>query len=151
MQSRFAAVILRPAHDDDQLSEPREPEWVLVEWLSGENKPTTCWISTVPAHISLDDLVRPAKLRWRIERDYEEMKSELGLHHYEGRSWLGFPPPRARCLPQSRSCSPGVSSRGELPLRPERHVDSSIATFRISHARILVNQRTRSPWCGVGQ
>jgi len=90
MQSRFAAVIVRPAHDDDQLSEPREPEWFLVEWPSGENKPTKYWLSTVPAHISLDDLVRLAKLRWRIERDYEEMKSELGLHHYEGRSWLGF-------------------------------------------------------------
>ena len=90
MQSRFAAVIVRPAHDDEQLSEPREPEWFLVEWPFGEKKPTKYWLSTVPAHISLDDLVRLAKLRWRIERDYEEMKSELGLHHYEGRSWLGF-------------------------------------------------------------
>jgi SRSO17 transposase len=90
MQSRFAAVVVRPAHNDATLSEPRDPEWYLVEWPSGEKEPTKYWLSTVPEQVSLDDLVRLAKLRWRIERDYEEMKSELGLDQYEGRNWLGF-------------------------------------------------------------
>ncbi|HXK36421.1 MAG TPA: IS701 family transposase [Candidatus Paceibacterota bacterium] len=90
MQSRFAAVRVRPAHEDDQRTEPRDIEWFLVEWPRGEKEPTKYWLSTVPQQSSLDDLVRLGKIRWRIERDYEEMKSELGLDHYEGRNWLGF-------------------------------------------------------------
>jgi SRSO17 transposase len=98
MQSRFAAVFVRPAHNDAPRNEPRDPEWYLVEWPSGEKEPTKYWLSTVPEHVSLDDLVRLAKLRWRIERDYEEMKSELGLDQYEGRNWLGFHHHGALCI-----------------------------------------------------
>jgi SRSO17 transposase len=90
MQSRFAAVRVRPAHEDDQRTEPRDVEWFLVEWPRGEKVPTKYWLSTAPEKTTLIDLVRLAKLRWRIERDYEEMKSELGLDHYEGRNWIGF-------------------------------------------------------------
>lgn len=90
MQSRFAAARVRPAHRDDNRHEPREVEWLLIEWPTAEPKPTKYWLSTVPDHVSLDALVRLAKVRWRIERDYEEMKNELGLDHYEGRGWLGF-------------------------------------------------------------
>jgi SRSO17 transposase len=90
MQSRFAAVRVRPAHEDDQRTEPRDVEWFLVEWPRGEKEPTKYWLSTAPEKTSLEDLVRLGKIRWRIERDYEEMKSELGLDHYEGRNWLGF-------------------------------------------------------------
>lgn len=90
MQSRFAAVHVRPAHEDDQRTEPRDVEWFLVEWPRGEKEPTKYCLSTAPEQASLEDLVRLGKIRWRIERDYEEMKSELGLDHYEGRNWLGF-------------------------------------------------------------
>ena len=61
-----------------------------MEWPSGETQPRKYWLSTIPEHASLENLVRLAEIRWRIDRDYQEMKSELGLDHYEGRSWLGF-------------------------------------------------------------
>jgi SRSO17 transposase len=90
MRSRFAAVRVRPAHRDENLHEPRPTEWLLVDWPRGEKEPRKYWLSTVPEHASLEDLVQLAELRWRIDRDYQEMKSELGLGQYEGRSWLGF-------------------------------------------------------------
>jgi SRSO17 transposase len=90
MVSRFAAVRVRPAHRDEDRHDPRAVEWLVIEWPRDEAKPTTYWLSTVPTHVALEDLVRLAKIRWRIERDYEELKSELGLDHYEGRGWLGF-------------------------------------------------------------
>jgi SRSO17 transposase len=62
----------------------------VVEWPTGEREPTKYWFSNVPANVTLDDLVRLVKIRWRIERDYQELKDELGLGHYEGRGWEGF-------------------------------------------------------------
>src|SRR3954465_14920900 len=90
LASRFAAVRVRPAHDDFRLSEPRAEEWLLAEWPEGESEPTKYWLSTLPEATSLEDLVATAKLRWRIERDFEELKQELGLGHFEGRGWRGF-------------------------------------------------------------
>jgi SRSO17 transposase len=72
------------------MSEPHAEEWLLIEWPSQEAEPTKCWLSTLPAETELRDLVRLAKQRWIIERDYEELKQELGLGHYEGRGWRGF-------------------------------------------------------------
>jgi hypothetical protein len=57
-------------------------EWLLIEWPEGEDEPTKYWLSTLPKSISLRDLVDAAKLRWRIERDYQELKQEVGLGHY---------------------------------------------------------------------
>lgn len=88
--SRFAAVRVRPASRDYQHSTPRPHEWLLVEWPEDEAEPTKYWLSTLPDDASLADLVDIAKLRWRIERDYEDLKGELGLGHYEGRGWRGF-------------------------------------------------------------
>ena len=90
LSSRFAALRARPASRDYNHSKPRPHEWLLVEWPEGEAEPTKYWLSTLPDHASLADLVRTAKLRWRIERDYEDLKGELGLGHYEGRGWRGF-------------------------------------------------------------
>jgi SRSO17 transposase len=90
LRSRFAAVQVRPAHRDYWRSEPRAEEWLLMEWPKGESEPTKYWLSTLPAHTKLPHLVRLAKHRWIIERDYEELKQELGLGHYEGRGWRGF-------------------------------------------------------------
>jgi SRSO17 transposase len=90
LRSRFAALRVRPAHRDYWRSEPRPEEWLLVEWPKEESEPTKYWLSTLPAHTKLPDLVRLAKHRWIIERDYEELKQELGLGHYEGRGWRGF-------------------------------------------------------------
>src|SRR5215203_4769963 len=64
--------------------------WLLIEWPEGEDEPTKYWLSTLPQNIPFRDLVDAAKLRWRIERDYEELKQEVGLGHFEGRGWRGF-------------------------------------------------------------
>jgi SRSO17 transposase len=90
LSSRFAAVRLRPASRDWKRSTPHPLEWLLVEWPEGEDEPTKYWLSTLPEDVSIEALVDRAKLRWRIERDYEELKSELGLAHFEGRGWRGF-------------------------------------------------------------
>ena len=90
LRSRFAAVRVRPAHRDDWRAEPHAEEWLLIEWPKGEAEPTKYWLSTLPDDISLTELVRMAKHRWIIERDYQELKQELGLGHFEGRGWRGF-------------------------------------------------------------
>lgn len=90
LASRFAAVRVRPAHRDYWRSAPRPEEWFLIEWPQGEVEPTKYWLSTLPEDTELADLVGQAKLRWRIERDYQELKQEIGLGHYEGRGWRGF-------------------------------------------------------------
>jgi SRSO17 transposase len=122
MRSRFARVRVRVAHRDRYPS--REAEWLLVEWPSGEKEPSRYWLSTVPEEAALEDLVRLAKIRWRIERDFQELKDELGLDHYEGRGWRGFhhhgalciaayaflAAERARLSPPSASCLPPPGS-----------------------------------------
>jgi SRSO17 transposase len=90
LQSRFAALRVRPAHRDHERADPYPEEWLLVEWPKGESEPTKYWLSTLPASTTLRELARMAKHRWIIERDYEELKQELGLGHYEGRGWRGF-------------------------------------------------------------
>jgi SRSO17 transposase len=90
LRSRFAAVRIRPAHRDYWSSQPRPEEWLLIEWPKEEKAPTKYWLSTLPVDTNLRHLVRMAKHRWIIERDYEELKQELGLGHYEGRGWRGF-------------------------------------------------------------
>jgi len=98
MRSRFARVRVRPAHRDEKRSEPRAPEWGLIEWPRGDSAPTKYWLSTLPETTPMADLVRLAKLRWRIERDYQELKDELGLDHFEGRGWRGFHHHGALCI-----------------------------------------------------
>jgi len=90
LQSRFAAFRVRPAHRDEERSKPHPEEWLLIEWPTGESEPTKYWLSTVPVDVALVDLVHLAKHRWIIERDYQELKQELGLGHFEGRGWRGF-------------------------------------------------------------
>lgn len=90
LSSRFARVRVRAAHRDYNLTDARPEEWLLIEWPKGEKEPTKYWLSTLPKTISFCRLVDFAKLRWRIERDYQELKQEVGLGHYEGRGWRGF-------------------------------------------------------------
>jgi SRSO17 transposase len=98
LTSRFAAVRVRPAHGDTGRTEPRPEEWFLVEWPEGEKEPTKHWLATLPATATLEELVATAKLRWRIERDFEELKQELGLGHFEGRGWRGFHHHASLCI-----------------------------------------------------
>jgi SRSO17 transposase len=88
--SRFARVRVRAAHLDYTLTESRPEEWLLIEWPEGEKEPTKYWLSTLPKDITFRKLVDLTKLRWRIERDYQELKQEVGLGHFEGRGWRGF-------------------------------------------------------------
>jgi SRSO17 transposase len=90
LRSRFAALRVRPAHRDYWKAEPHPEEWLLIEWLKDTAEPTKYWLSTLPAGTKVKDLVALAKQRWIIERDYQELKQELGLGHYEGRGWRGF-------------------------------------------------------------
>jgi SRSO17 transposase len=98
MSSRFAAVWVRPAHRDYLRVEARAAEWLLIEWPAGSSAPTKYWLATLPPRTSVKRLVYFAKLRWRIERDYEELKQELGLTDYEGRKWRGFHHHATMCL-----------------------------------------------------
>ena len=79
LRSRFAAVRVRPAPRDYEKAEPHAEPWLLIEWPRKEPAPTKYWISTLPPHTSLQALVKIAKQRWIIERDYQELKQELGL------------------------------------------------------------------------
>jgi SRSO17 transposase len=90
LSSRFARVRVRVAHRDYKLSEPRQEEWLLIEWPKDEEEPTKYWLSTLAEDISFRRLVDYAKLRWRIEHDYLELKQEVGLGDFEGRGWRGF-------------------------------------------------------------
>jgi len=89
LSSRFAGVRVRVGYNK-LIPEKLSPEWLLIEWPEGEAEPTKYWLATLPENISFERLVDLAKLRWRIERDYQELKQEVGLGHYEGRGWRGF-------------------------------------------------------------
>ena len=90
LSSRFACVRVRPAHRSHLATAIRPEEWLLIEWPEGAAEPLKYWLSTAPDDATLPQLVFVAKMRWRIERDYRELKQEFGLSHYEGRNWRGF-------------------------------------------------------------
>jgi SRSO17 transposase len=106
-------------------------EWCLIEWPPGEVEPTKFWLSTLPATISRTALVRHAMQRWRIERDYQELKQEIGLGHYEGRGWRGFHHHASLCiaaygfLVAERAAFPPSAERGtpliQAPAVPEAY------------------------------
>ncbi len=94
LSSRFAAVRVRAAHN----RQAHDEQWLLIEWPPGESEPRHYWFSTRPKQTPVKTLVATAQGRWRIERDYQELKSELGLHHYEGRNWRGFHHHASLCI-----------------------------------------------------
>ena len=81
---------VRVAHRDYWLADSRPEEWLLIEWPEGENEPIKYWLSTLPARRRLPSARRHCQAPWRIERDYQELKQEVGLGHFEGRGWRGF-------------------------------------------------------------
>ena len=170
LRSRFAMLRVRPAHRDYWKSEPHPQEWLLIEWPKEAAEPTKYWLSTLPAHTKLKDLVALAKQRWIIERDYQELKQELGLGHYEGRGWRGFHHHATLCIaaygflvaernrfsPQPVSAisdyQPPSRRRISAPaahVRPERHNPRSITTLRTTIARQLVACLPHCPVCGL--
>lgn len=90
LKSRFARVRVRCAHDLNSPTEQIPEEWLVIEWPEDELEATKYWFSTLDETISFIELVDTIKQRWRIERDYLELKQEVGLGHFEGRGWRGF-------------------------------------------------------------
>jgi SRSO17 transposase len=95
MSSRFLALRVRPANVDLRRAAHKHNRelavrWLICEWPSKESEPTKYWLSNLPADTELRELVRLAKLRWRVEHDYRELKDALGLDHFEGRTYRGW-------------------------------------------------------------
>jgi SRSO17 transposase len=90
VQSRFAFVRVVAAHPVRRDHRPPREEWLIIEWPPSEEAPTDYWLSNLPAKTPRERLARLARLRWQVELDYRQLKGELGLDHYEGRSYLGF-------------------------------------------------------------
>jgi SRSO17 transposase len=173
LSSRFAARRVRPAHRDSARAEPRAEEWLLIEWPHGEAEPTKYWLSNLPPATTLKRLVHAAKARWVIERDYQDLKQEIGLGHYEGRNWRGFHHHASlaiaaygfliaeRCLSPLSAASPTneprtlsyprVSSLAAPPVRPERHVPFSITSVRRRLTVALSQTLPRCPCCLVAR
>jgi SRSO17 transposase len=127
LSSRFARVRVRVGYNR-AIPELVQEEWLLIEWPEDKDEPTKYWLSTLPAEISFRQLVDIAKMRWRIERDYQELKQEVGLGHYEGRGWRGFHHHATLCIaaygflaseraaiPPSGPRSPALLSTPALP------------------------------------
>ena len=89
-RSRFGVLRIRTAHDHDKGKPPSAEQWLLYEWPNDEDEPTKFWLSTLPEQTSKRRLIKLAKLRWRVERDYQDMKQEVGLDDFQGRKWRGF-------------------------------------------------------------
>lgn len=131
LSSRFARLRVRPAHRDYSLTQARPEEWLLIEWPKGEAEPIKYWLSTLPEDISFARLVDLTKLRWRIERDYQELKQEVGLAHFEGRGWRGFHHHATLCIAaygflisereRIPPSGPRATSRFQAPRLPEGH------------------------------
>lgn len=98
LTSRFARIRVRPAQRHAQRDRAAAEEWLLIEWPEGAAEPDHYWLSTLPPDIDFARMVDLTKLRWRIERDYLELKQEVGLGHYEGRGWRGFHHHASLCI-----------------------------------------------------
>ena len=110
LESRFQRVRVRTAGEGAADAEPEE--WLLIEWPEGEKEPTKFWLSTLPKTMPLDRMVDITMMRWRIERDYQELKQEVGLGDFEGRSWRGFHHHATMCIAAYGFL---VSERGAFP------------------------------------
>jgi SRSO17 transposase len=89
-RSRFSACRVQPAHGQAHYQPEGESVWLLIEWPADTAAPSKYWFSNLPEKVSWRRLVRLAKLRWRVEQNYQQLKEELGLDHYEGRGWQGW-------------------------------------------------------------
>lgn len=120
LRSRFARVRVRARGEGCTREEPEE--WLLIEWPKGETAPTKYWLSTLPSNVAFDRLVDITMMRWRIERDYQDLKQEVGLGHFEGRSWRGFHHHATMCIAaygfliSERGAIPPSQGRCQIPL-----------------------------------
>jgi SRSO17 transposase len=155
--SRFARLRARPV---TRAGQPAE-EWLLIEWPEDEAEPTKYWLSTLPADISFEALVDSAKLRWRIERDYQELKQEVGLGHYEGRGWRGLHHHITLCiaaygfLVAERAAFPPSGPRDRrgpaaVAVHPGRRPGSTAAAPRAARAELHCHDEA-ADYCRTGR
>lgn len=158
LSSRFACLRIRAAHRTHLSKSLRAEEWLLVQWPDGDAEPARYWFSTGPADATLEQLVFVAKMRWRIERDYEDLKQEFGLSHYEGRGWTGFHHHATLCIAayaflmyrrlRYHDVKKRWSIRSAYPTqgsRPSRTNSAYSATSRIPSGPCVCSSRAPSP------
>lgn len=140
MSAQFAIVRVEPVPTDGQV---RREQWLIIEWPA-QHMPAKYALATLPRQMSREGIVRTLKERWRTERTYEDLKGELGLDHFEGRSYCGWnhhvtivffcyaflAAEQARAFPP-RNLGPKNPTRSIT--RPERHFADSLVTIRIAH------------------
>jgi SRSO17 transposase len=137
LRSRFCALRVRAAHD----LRAREQQWLLIEWPKSEPKPVHYWLCNLPAATRMKSLVATVMGRWRIERDYQELKSERGLHHYEGRNWRGLHHHGSLCIAAS-----GLShARAIAQQKKLRSTQNTCPTHRLPPARVWLRCSDTSP------
>jgi SRSO17 transposase len=98
LNGRFAAVRVRHAGGNAGKARLRPQQWLLIEWPADQDEPSKYCLSTLPENTPLNELVSAAHQRWRIERDYQDLKQDFGLGHYEGRGWRGFHHHASLCI-----------------------------------------------------
>jgi hypothetical protein len=167
LSARFAGVRIHVGASNE--SGKSAQKWLLIEWPKDENEPAKYWLSTLPRNISFRDLVDATKLRWRIERDRQELKQEIGSGMLKGGVGAAFIitpgcaslptdswSPKGRPLPPQDliawGCSrnlpcPTVTDPEDPPLWSERHVPNSIATMRHRLMDAIARLLPRCPCC----
>jgi SRSO17 transposase len=156
LNSRFVRVRVVVGRKNQS---PESSEWLLLEWPEGADGPDHFVLSTLPKRTSLKKMVRIVKNRWRVERSYQDLKGQLGLDHYEGRSFIGWHHHVtvaltcyaflvAECARSFPNRVPGRVTTVRSPTRPERHFRDSLITMRIALARVvLIRWLSRCPCC----
>ncbi|NTX51513.1 transposase [Myxococcus sp. CA039A] len=139
--STFAAIRIQPAEGHVVRKAPGAPEWLLCEWPAGEASPTKYYLSSLPSDTPLKRLVTLAQLRWRVEIDYQEMKGEVGLDHFEGRTWRGFHHHATLCM-----VAHGFRALRRALFPPEQDaVDAAQVRRRLQH--LLLRRIGHCPLC----
>ena len=172
LSSRFARMRVRVAHRDYNLTGIRPERRLLIEWPKGEDEPSNYWLSTLPPDIAFRSLVNITKLRWRIERDYQELEREDRARTFRRARMARISSPRHAVhsslrIPDLRegedsplwtsfhhvvkklAVPDGYRPRGCSPLRPERHIPNSVATMRRRLIIAMVRILSRCPCCAT--
>jgi SRSO17 transposase len=161
LQSCFARVRIRPARHN----QPRDEEWLMIEWPEDTDEPAHHWFSNMDESMPWQAMVDTVTSRWRIERDHQELKQELGLGHYEGRNWRGFHHHASLCIAaysflmlehltghkKRRRIQNTCLTQRLHPARAaatQRHEPTFIAACRFRLARAIARQLRYCPYCG---
>jgi SRSO17 transposase len=149
LSSKFLAYRVRSAENQNHGRAHGEEQWLLCEWQACDDEPRF-HLSTLPANTSLKELVRVTKQRWRVERDYQDLKGEVGLDHFEGRTWRGFHRHATLCavahgfIALRRALSPPVQQDLDDSAGPASPSAGPLAPHRVVPLVHTSHQRVRS-------